>query len=237
MHQHPAFAASRVGLKLHLLLAIQQNWIQRMTFTLLSKNLLQILMELIKVRSSAYLALNRIVTNTESAAIWPNPSSLGSLSLFDHHCSCSCQLDWIGLDSIDLLPSLTMHNSESGSSPHGSGFGSDRSPRVVKVLPISHNNATMFSSSSDLSRKNMSWMPWLERAVPSLKWMKEYNWRDSLKADAIAGITVGTMLIPQVSQLLILTSFASISTDNFDHCGALRRLRFQGLGVDEKQKF
>ena len=118
-----------------------------------------------------------------------------------------------------------MHNSETGGSPHGSGFGSDRTTRVVKVLPISHNNATMFPSSSDASRKNMSWMPWLERAVPSLKWMKEYKWRDSLKADAIAGITVGTMLIPQVSQLLMLTSFASISTDNFDNCDALRRLR------------
>jgi hypothetical protein len=81
-------------------------------------------------------------------------------------------------------------------------------------------------------------MPWLERAVPSLKWMKEYKWRDSLKADAIAGITVGTMLIPQVSQLLILTSFACISTDNFGDCDALRRLRFQGfrIRVDEEQK-
>lgn len=37
-------------------------------------------MELIKVRSD-YLALNRTVANAESATIWPNPSSLGSLSL------------------------------------------------------------------------------------------------------------------------------------------------------------
>jgi len=77
--------------------------------------------------------------------------------------------------------------------------------RPVKVLPVSQ-----LAPSSPLiqicrgSPFEGAGQPktWPETLLPSLVWMKAYNWRDSLKADVLAGVTVGTMLIPQVRTFL-----------------------------------
>jgi sulfate transporter 4 len=41
------------------------------------------------------------------------------------------------------------------------------------------------------------WRHLLERLVPAVRWLRTYDVRNYLKADLIAGITVGTMLVPQ----------------------------------------
>lgn len=37
----------------------------------------------------------------------------------------------------------------------------------------------------------------LETALPCIVWLRQYNWREWLKLDVMAGITVGVMLVPQ----------------------------------------
>ncbi|KAG0576554.1 hypothetical protein KC19_5G089000 [Ceratodon purpureus] len=85
--------------------------------------------------------------------------------------------------------------------------------RAVKILPVSqlapspsHGLASspapvptlkQSARAKQLGEGNARDRTWLEKLLPSLVWMKAYRWRDSLKADAVAGITVGTMLIPQ----------------------------------------
>jgi hypothetical protein len=44
------------------------------------------------------------------------------------------------------------------------------------------------------------WRHLLERLVPAVRWLRTYDVRNYLKADLIAGITVGTMLVPQVKR-------------------------------------
>lgn len=116
-----------------------------------------------------------------------------------------------------------MHCSESVSNLSGvsservrSALERERSPRErdsgswpVKVLPVHHPTSHELASYSlspiaraaeeeDAFWGSKSWQRWVERMVPSIGWVRAYDWRLSLKADAIAGITVGTMLIPQV---------------------------------------
>lgn len=43
----------------------------------------------------------------------------------------------------------------------------------------------------------MSAMEWLELLLPCTRWIRTYKWREYLQADVMAGITVGTMLVPQ----------------------------------------
>lgn len=43
----------------------------------------------------------------------------------------------------------------------------------------------------------MSAMEWLEMLLPCTRWIRTYKWREYLQADIMAGITVGTMLVPQ----------------------------------------
>ena len=81
--------------------------------------------------------------------------------------------------------------------------------RSVKILPVSQLSSSAPVPGVSLKRGgrvNLFGEPgqhktWLETLLPSLVWMRAYNWRDSLKSDAVAGITVGTMLIPQVLRL------------------------------------
>jgi hypothetical protein len=100
------------------------------------------------------------------------------------------------------------------SSEHDVRRHQQQSSRAVKVLPVSqlapspsHGLASspapvpplpQSARAQQLGQGVSREQPWLEKLLPSLAWMKAYRWRDSLKADAVAGITVGTMLIPQV---------------------------------------
>jgi sulfate transporter 4 len=40
-------------------------------------------------------------------------------------------------------------------------------------------------------------MEWLELLLPCTRWIRTYKWREYLQADIMAGVTVGTMLVPQ----------------------------------------
>ena len=43
-----------------------------------------------------------------------------------------------------------------------------------------------------------SWIEWIQFFLPCVRWMRIYDWRSDLKLDIMAGLTVGTMLVPQV---------------------------------------
>ena len=43
-----------------------------------------------------------------------------------------------------------------------------------------------------------SWIEWIQFFFPCVRWMRIYDWRADLKLDIMAGLTVGTMLVPQV---------------------------------------
>lgn len=84
----------------------------------------------------------------------------------------------------------------------------------VKLLSVNHpttSSRTSASRSMDASSSSSSaaaaatwtaddWRHLLERLVPAVRWLRTYDVRNYLKADLIAGITVGTMLVPQVKR-------------------------------------
>ncbi|KAG0573743.1 hypothetical protein KC19_VG205700 [Ceratodon purpureus] len=83
--------------------------------------------------------------------------------------------------------------------------GSASAARAVKILPVSQLTPTLSAPGAPVKKSGRGVLfgepgrekTWPETLLPSLGWMKAYKWRDSLKSDAVAGITVGTMLIPQ----------------------------------------
>lgn len=54
---------------------------------------------------------------------------------------------------------------------------------------------TMNSIKEHISQKSP--MEWLETFVPMAKWLKTYDWKNTLVKDVVAGCTVGVMIIPQ----------------------------------------
>ncbi len=83
----------------------------------------------------------------------------------------------------------------------------------VKLLSVNHpttssrTSASRFMDSSSSSSAPAAatwtaedWRHLLERLVPAVRWLRTYDVRNYLKADLIAGITVGTMLVPQVKR-------------------------------------
>jgi len=80
------------------------------------------------------------------------------------------------------------------------GSSTSAAARPVKVLPVpvQSDRVKLFEGAGQPKT-------WPETLMPSLVWMKAYRWRDSLKADALAGITVGTMLIPQVPSYVYIS--------------------------------
>jgi len=45
--------------------------------------------------------------------------------------------------------------------------------------------------------RKRSYMEWLEIVLPMTSWLKNYKWRSCFLTDAIAGLTVGVMIVPQ----------------------------------------
>ncbi len=85
----------------------------------------------------------------------------------------------------------------------------------VKLLSVNHpttSSRTSASRSMDSSSSSSAaaaaaatwtaedWRDLLERLVPAVRWLRTYDVRNYLKVDVIAGITVGTMLVPQVKR-------------------------------------
>ncbi|VFQ81243.1 unnamed protein product [Cuscuta campestris] len=83
-----------------------------------------------------------------------------------------------------------------------------RISRPVKVIPLQHPSIAASSKPSvygDLvSRwtekvRRMTWTEWIELSLPCFRWIRKYRWRQDLQPDLISGVTVGVMLVPQVS--------------------------------------
>jgi len=85
--------------------------------------------------------------------------------------------------------------------------------RPIRVIPMQHPNLTSSSSSNSsppnvaISRfasklRGMTWLEWIEFLIPCSRWIRIYKWREFLQLDLMAGITVGVMLVPQVTLLL-----------------------------------
>eukprot|EP00252_Welwitschia_mirabilis_P000436 TRINITY_DN10433_c0_g1_i4.p1 TRINITY_DN10433_c0_g1~~TRINITY_DN10433_c0_g1_i4.p1 ORF type:complete len:685 (-),score=92.67 TRINITY_DN10433_c0_g1_i4:92-2146(-) len=78
------------------------------------------------------------------------------------------------------------------------------SPKQVKVIPVQHLYDRPPSSSSASffkkwisSLRHKSAIDWLGLLLPCTKWIGSYNWREYFRSDVMAGLTVGTMLVPQ----------------------------------------
>ncbi|PAN05169.1 hypothetical protein PAHAL_1G119400 [Panicum hallii] len=78
--------------------------------------------------------------------------------------------------------------------------------RPVRVIPLRHPpgfGSVSSSSSSPWWRaavgraRGMGPVEWAEAALPCVAWMQKYRWKEDLRADLAAGITVGVMLVPQ----------------------------------------
>ncbi|KAH8973377.1 hypothetical protein BDL97_01G044000 [Sphagnum fallax] len=80
--------------------------------------------------------------------------------------------------------------------------GASRPP--VKLLPVNHHHVhptlsqQEYASSDSSSRwGGRDWLYLIEQLVPAVRWLRTYDVDNYLKADLIAGITVGTMVVPQ----------------------------------------
>lgn len=45
--------------------------------------------------------------------------------------------------------------------------------------------------------KSKNWQSCLLSAIPSISWLKDYRWKESIMSDIISGLTVAIMHIPQ----------------------------------------
>lgn len=86
--------------------------------------------------------------------------------------------------------------------------------RQVKVIPFQHlSSAPSSSSSSSIpfgakwrsKLKRMTCTDWMEVLLPCSRWIRTYKWREYLQIDLMAGVTVGIMLVPQVSFSLLIS--------------------------------
>ncbi|CAN6442495.1 unnamed protein product [Victoria cruziana] len=85
------------------------------------------------------------------------------------------------------------------------GGGGGSGGRQVKLIPVRHPDPDLssFSSSSlpikgclaELRQRTL--LQWVELLFPSSRWIRTYKWRECLQSDLMAGVTVGTMLVPQ----------------------------------------
>ncbi|EOA20099.1 hypothetical protein CARUB_v10000377mg [Capsella rubella] len=108
--------------------------------------------------------------------------------------------------------SLSVKDLTSLVSRSGTGSSSSLKPpgqtRPVKVIPLQHpdtsNEARPPSIPLDdilsgwtAKIKRMGLVDWLDTLFPCSRWIRTYKWKEYLKLDLMAGITVGIMLVPQ----------------------------------------
>ncbi|KAF3774757.1 Sulfate transporter 4-1 [Nymphaea thermarum] len=95
------------------------------------------------------------------------------------------------------------YDSSSASAVTVGGGGSGR--RQVKLIPLRHPDPSSFSSSSHPIKgwlaelRQMTFLQWVELLFPCYRWIRTYKWKDYLQSDLMAGLTVGTMLVPQLA--------------------------------------
>ncbi|CAK9254958.1 unnamed protein product [Sphagnum jensenii] len=97
-----------------------------------------------------------------------------------------------------------MHVSESVASALAERGRSGASRPPVKLLPVNHHHVHPTPSQQEYASSDSSsrwgrrdWLHLIEQLVPAVRWLRTYDVDNYLKADLIAGITVGTMLVPQ----------------------------------------
>ncbi|CAM6071339.1 unnamed protein product [Sphagnum tenellum] len=101
-----------------------------------------------------------------------------------------------------------MHVSDSVASALAQRGRSGASRPPVKLLPVNHHQVHPTPSQQEYASSDSSyrwggsdWLHLIERLVPAVRWLRTYDVDNYLKADLIAGITVGTMVVPQVHTL------------------------------------
>ncbi|KAH9317722.1 hypothetical protein KI387_019491 [Taxus chinensis] len=96
--------------------------------------------------------------------------------------------------------------------------------RQVKVIPLQHpptydsspSLPSDFGSSAKIwlsKARQMSFIEWVELLLPCVRWIRSYKWKEYLQPDLMAGVTVGTMLVPQADKAPLPLSL-NASADN-----------------------
>lgn len=96
----------------------------------------------------------------------------------------------------------------------GMDKGQSSSGRAKRVLPLQRPTIETEEQSKDSSKWwhlswPSSWIEWLQIFIPCIGWLRSYNLRSYLKTDLMAGITVGTMLVPQAMSYARLAGLQS----------------------------
>ncbi|KZV44882.1 putative sulfate transporter 4.2-like [Dorcoceras hygrometricum] len=102
------------------------------------------------------------------------------------------------------------------SSPSAGELTSAATRHPVKIIHLQHPSSspkpTLSSLADDLGvfstwkakMKRMTLTDWIQLFLPCYRWISTYKWSEYLQPDLMAGITVGVMLVPQVSSHLRL---------------------------------
>ncbi|XP_010492115.1 PREDICTED: sulfate transporter 4.1, chloroplastic [Camelina sativa] len=110
--------------------------------------------------------------------------------------------------SVKDLTSLVSRSGTGSSSSSSSPLKPPGQTRPVKVIPLQHpdtsNEARPPSIPFDdifsgwtAKIKRMRIVDWVDTLFPCFRWIRTYKWKEYLKLDLMAGITVGIMLVPQ----------------------------------------
>lgn len=97
----------------------------------------------------------------------------------------------------------------------GPDKGQSSSVRVKRILPLQRPTTEAAEQPWEIAKKwrlswPSSWVEWLQIFIPCVRWLRTYNLRAYLKTDLMAGITVGTMIVPQAMSYASLAGLESI---------------------------
>ncbi|XP_010419940.1 PREDICTED: sulfate transporter 4.1, chloroplastic-like [Camelina sativa] len=117
-------------------------------------------------------------------------------------------MSYASLSVKDLTSLVSRSGTGSSSSSSSSPLKPPGQTRPVKVIPLQHpdtsNEARPPSIPFDdifsgwtAKIKRMRIVDWVDTLFPCFRWIRTYKWKEYLKLDLMAGITVGIMLVPQ----------------------------------------
>eukprot|EP00250_Pteridium_aquilinum_P010842 c19665_g1_i1 orf=603-2636(+) len=97
----------------------------------------------------------------------------------------------------------------------GPDKGQSSSFRGKRILPLQRPTTEAAEQARESFKRwrlswPSSWIEWVQIFIPCVRWLRTYKLRSYLKTDLMAGITVGTMVVPQAMSYAKLAGLDSI---------------------------